>query len=87
MIKKFKPKKFKRKDRDDKDAIHIGYIADDLLKAVPKEISNVVHSSREYLGIEYTKVPILLHKALLEVIDKVEKLEKEIMELKKENSK
>ena len=39
MIKKFKPKKFKRKDRDDKDAIHIGYIADDLLKAVPKEIS------------------------------------------------
>ena len=76
MIKKFKPKKFKRKDRDDKDAIHIGYIADDLLKAVPKEISNVVHSSREYLGIEYTKVPILLHKALLEVIDKQEKMEK-----------
>ena len=85
MIKKFKPKKFKRKDRDDKDAIHIGYIADDLLKAVPKEISNVVHSSREYLGIEYTKVPILLHKALLEVIDKVEKLEKEIKELKKQS--
>ena len=87
MIKKFKPKKFKRKDRDDKDAIHIGYIADDLIKAVPKEISNVVHTSREYLGIEYTKVPILLHKALLEVIDKVEKLEKEIKELKKEKSK
>ena len=83
MIKKFKPKKFKRKDRDDKDAIHIGYTADDLLKAVPKEISNVVHTEREYLGIEYTKVPILLHKALLEVIDKVEKLEKEIKELKK----
>ena len=55
MIKKFKPKQFKRQDRDDKDAIHIGNIADDLLKAVPKEISNVVHSSREYLGIEYTK--------------------------------
>ena len=87
MIKKFKPTKFKRKDRDDKDAIHIGYIADDLLKAVPKEISNVVHSSREYLGIEYTKVPILLHKALLEVIDKVEKLEKYIKEFKQEKSK
>ena len=57
------------------------------LKAVPKEISNVVHSSREYLGIEYTKVPILLHKALLEGIDKVGKLEKEIRELKKEKSK
>ena len=34
MIKKFKPKKINRKDRDDKDAIHIGYIADDLLQAV-----------------------------------------------------
>ena len=86
MIKKFKPKKIKRTDRDDKDAIHIGYIADDLLKAVPKEISNVVHTNREYLGIEYTKVPILLHKALLEVIDKQEKMEKEIKELKKGKS-
>ena len=74
MIKKFKSKKFKRKDREDKGAIHIGYIADDLLKAVPKEISDVVHTEREHLGIEYTKVPILLHKALLEVIDKVEKI-------------
>ena len=71
MIKKFKPKKLKKKERDDKDAIHIGSIADDLLKAVPKETSNVVHTG-EYLGIEYRKVPILLHKALLEVIDKVE---------------
>ena len=84
MIKKFNPKKFKRKDRDDKDAIHIGYIADGLLKAVPREICNLVHSRRENLGIEYTKVPIFLHKALLEVIDKVEKLEKEITGLKKE---
>ena len=31
MIKKFNRKKFSRKDRDDKDAIHIGYIADDLV--------------------------------------------------------
>ena len=54
----------------------ICYIADALLKAVPREISNVVHTNREYLGIEYGKVPILLHKALLEVIDKVEKIEK-----------
>ena len=83
MIKKFKPKKSKRKESDDKDAMHIGYIADDILKAGPTEFSNVVHSSREYLGIEYTKVPVLLHKAFLEVIDKVEKLEKEIQELKK----
>ena len=36
MIKKFKPKKIKRKDRDDKDAIHIGYMADYFLKSSSK---------------------------------------------------
>ena len=78
MKNKFQPKKFKRKCRNDKAAIHIDYIADDFLKAVPKEISNVVHTGREYSGIEYTKVPILLHKALLEVIDKVEKCKRKL---------
>ena len=78
---KFKPKKFKRKDRNHKDAIQIGYIEDDLSKAVPQEIGHVVHTSREYLGIEYTRVPILLQKALLEVIERLEKIEKFIKEL------
>ena len=63
-IKKFRPKILKRQDRNGRDATHIGYIADGLLR----------------VGIEYTKAPILLHKAQLEVIDKVESLEKEIGE-------
>ena len=82
VIKKFKPKKFKRNDRNDNGAVHIGWIAEEVHKALPKDVSNVVSTSREYLGIDYTKVPVILHKALLEVIDKVEKLEKEIEKMK-----
>ena len=87
VIQKFKPKKFKRNDRNDNGAVHIGWIAEEVQKALPKDVSNVVSTSREYLGIDYTKVPVILHKALLEVIDKVEKLEKEIKEFKKEKNK
>ena len=76
VIKKFKPKKFKRHDRNDNGAVHIGWIAEEVQKALPKDISNVISTGREYLGVDYTKVPVILHKALLEVIDKVEKLEK-----------
>ena len=76
IIKKFKPKKFKRKDGNDNGAIHLGWIAEDVQKALPKDISNVVSTSREFLGIDCTKVPCLLHKALLEAIDKIEKIEK-----------
>ena len=42
IIKKFKPKKFKRHDRNDGGKTHIGYIADEVLKAIPKEFENVV---------------------------------------------
>ena len=37
IIKKFKPKKFKRHDRNDGGKTHIRYIADEVLKAIPKE--------------------------------------------------
>ena len=87
VIKKFKPTKFKRHDRNDNGAVHIGWIAEEVQKALPKDVSNVISTGREYLGVDYTKVPVILHKALLEVIDKQEKMEKEIKELKKEKSK
>ena len=87
IIKKFKPKKFKRHDRNDNGKTHIGYIADEVLKAIPKEFENVVCKDREYLGLNYLVLPVLVHKAVLELNDKVDKLEKEIKELKKEKSK
>ena len=85
VIKKFKPKKFKRHDRNDGGKTHIGYIADEVLKAIPKEFENVVSKDREYLGLNYLVLPVLVHKAVLELNDKVDKLEKEIKEFKKEN--
>ena len=83
VIKKFKPKKFKRHDRNGDGKTHIGYIADEVLKAIPKEFENVVSQDREYLGLNYLVLPVLVHKAVLELNDKVDKLEKEIKEFKK----
>ena len=83
VIKKFKPKKFKRHDRNDDGKTHIGYLADEVLKAIPKEFENVVSQDREYLGLNYLVLPVLVHKAVLELNDKVDNLEKEIKELKK----
>ena len=82
VIKKFKPKKFKRHDRNDNGKTHIGYIADEVLKAIPKEFENVVSKDREYLGLNYLVLPVLVHKAVLELNDKVDKLQKEIETLK-----
>ena len=87
IIKKFKPKKFKRHDRNDGGKTHIGYIADEVLKAIPKEFENIVCKDKEYLGLNYLVLPVLVHKAVLELNDKIDKLEKEIKELKKEKSK
>ena len=87
IIKKFKPKKFKRHDRNDNGKTHIGYIADEVLKAIPKEFESVFSKDREYLGLNYLVLPVLAHKAVIELNDKVDKLEKEIKELKKDKSK
>ena len=87
IIKKFKPKKFKRHDRNDGGKTHIGYIADEVLKAIPKEFDNIVCKDKEYLGLNYLVLPVLVHKAVLELNDKIDKLEKEVKELKKEKSK
>ena len=87
IIKKFKPKKFKRHDRNDGGKTHIGYIADEVLKAIPKEFENIVCKDKEYLGLNYLVLPVLVHKAVLELNDKIDKLEKEIKELKKKKKK
>ena len=84
-----KVKKFKRHDRNDcgKTQTHKGYIADEVFKAIPKEFDNIVCKDKEYLGLNYFVLPVLVHKAVLEWSDKIDKLEKEIKELKKDKSK
>ena len=53
LIKKFKPKKFKRHGRNDRGKTRVAYIADEVLKAIPKEFENVVSKDNEYLGLNY----------------------------------
>ena len=62
-------------------------MADEVLTAIPKEIENVVSKDREHLGLNYLVLHVLVHKAVLELNDKTDKLEKEIKELKQEKSK
>ena len=85
IIQKLKPKKFKRHDRNDGGKTHIGYIADEVLKAIPKEFENIVCKDKEDLGLNYLVLPVLVHKAVLELNDKIDKLEKEIKEFKKKS--
>ena len=82
IIKKFQPKKFKRHSRNDGGITHLGYIADEVLKANPKEFENIVCKDKEYLGLNYLVLPVLVHKAVLELNDKIDKLEKEFKEFK-----
>ena len=53
-----------RDDKHDGGKTHIGYIADEVLKAIPKEIEHVVSKDREYLGLNYLVLSVLVHKAV-----------------------
>ena len=78
VIKKLKPKKFKRHDRNDGGKTHIRYIADEVLKAIPKEFENIVCKNKEHIGLNYLVLPVLVHKAVLELNDKINKLENKL---------
>ena len=72
IIKKFKPKKFKRHERNDGGKTYVGYIADKVLKATLKEFENIVCKDNEHLGLNYLVLPVLVHKAVSELNDKLE---------------
>ena len=83
IIKQIKPKKLKKHDTNDGGKTHIGYIADGVLTAIPKEFDNIVCKDKEYLGLKYLVLPVLVHKAVLELNDKIDKLEKKFRNSKR----
>ena len=74
VIHKFKPKKFKRHHRNDGGKIHSGYIADEVLKAIPNECENIVCKKKSYLGLNYFVWPVLFHKAGIRIKGNIEKI-------------
>ena len=88
-VKKVKPKTFIYNDEKYKKNDKFGFIAQELLKALPEEFKDIVKENKEkssddtYLSINYMKIAVVLWKCNQEMISKIEKLEKEMKDLKK----
>lgn len=66
---------------------HIGFVAQDVKEAIPEEFENVVNEDNEYMSINYGRMCAILWKSHQEMMDKMEKMEEEIRELKKPKAK
>ena len=82
IIKKIKVKKFKYKD-DTKKKNCKGYIAQDVRESIPTDIEHVVRDGQDHMVMNYGNMTCFLWKALQETLERVDKLEEEIIELKK----
>ena len=88
-VKKVKPKTFPYNDEKYSRNDKFGFIAQGLLKALPEEFKDIVKENKEknsdetYLSINYMKMAVVLWKCNQDMIGKIEKLEKEVKELKK----
>ena len=87
-VKNVKIKTFEYKDEKYKNNDKYGFIAQELLKHLPKEFDNIVKETKPkkdegepYLSINYMKLSLVLWGALQEEIDKRENIESRLFEL------
>ena len=87
-VKNVKIKTFEYKDEKYKNNDKYGFIAQELLKHLPKEFDNIVKETKPkkdegepYLSINYMKLSLVLWGALQEEIDKREHIESRLFEL------
>jgi len=76
-IKKLKPSMFDRIDLDKND--DIGFIAEEMLQVIPSVVTK--DDKDQCIGIDYGRLSAVLTVALLETLNKVEKLEERILSL------
>ena len=81
IVNKIKAKNYYMKS-DKKKRQHIGFVAQDVKEVIPDEIENVVNEDNEYMSINYGRMCAILWKSHQELMEKVEKMEEEIYELK-----
>ena len=62
---------------------NIGFVAQDVKEAIPEEFENVVNEDNEYMSINYGRMCAILWKSHQEMMNKMEKMEEEIQQLKK----
>ena len=90
LVKNIKPKTYKFIDKEKYgDRSCCGFIANEMMEyeGFPKEWGNVVREGRDgYLRFDYSMTTPILWSALQHALDKIDKLEKDINKLKKDNS-
>ena len=81
IVKKVPVRKFYMKD-DKKKRHNIGFIAQEILEAIPNDFENVVNKNKDgLLGMDYTKCSVILWKCCQEQQSKIEHLEASVYEL------
>ena len=81
IVKKIKVKKYTMKN-DEKKRTNIGFIAQEVKSAIPKEFENIVNEDNEYMSLNYGRLTAVLWKSCQEMMDKLDKMEEEIKLLK-----
>ena len=81
IVKKIKVKKYTMKN-DEKKRTNIGFVAQEVKSAIPKEFENIVNEDNEYMSLNYGRLTVVLWKSCQEMMDKMDKMEEEIKELK-----
>ena len=81
IVKKIKVKKYTMKN-DEKKRTNIGFVAQEVKSAIPKEFENIVNEDSEYMSLNYGRLTVVLWKSCQEMMDKMDKMEEEIKELK-----
>lgn len=85
LLKNIKLKKFKYIEREEHkkdDKKHIGFIANEVQEVLPEEFEAIVNKDRDYLRLNYIEMNNILWKTIQEQMERIDKLESEIKELK-----
>ena len=89
LVKYIVPKTYKFVDKEKYgDNNHCGFVANDFITdKMPNECGNIVREGRDgYLRFDYSMTTPILWSALQHALNKIDKLEKDINKLKKDNS-
>ena len=89
IVKYVKPKTFNFTHlNEEKNKVnHIGYIAQDVQSAIPKEWEGIITTDNKgHKRLDYCKTAVITHGALQHLIKEVEDLKKEVKKLKGEES-
>ena len=81
IVKNIKVRKYYLKS-DKKKRHSIGFIADEIEEAIPHDMENIVNKDDEFKSVNYGRMSCILFKCVQERMERIDKLENEVAELK-----